>query len=292
MSYRKYLGRERPLWWTTRSVVDDLRAMARQYEPQRPLALPQPPSPSQIVVSNPLGVESYNAVVQDITLPTHGGTPSREPQKWYDRNQDSFLAERRRTCVGLQMTAVADVVSHAGKNGSSRHQIVPERRRCAFCGKGEAHAYCALCHHYFHDNPRWLPEGEQKLIALPTGKRDRDGAPIYGPMCANTCFHAGHACGRAAAYGGTQRGFIPRTCSVRPNVVVAQRGGGTVSSLSDSGGGTLSPVDASDSIVGEDIQECLIAEAVALVDGGGAAGCDGNKSGSGERSTTEGGAPC
>ena len=110
-------------------------------------------------------------------------------------------------------------------------------------------------------------------------------------MCANTCFHAGHACGRAAAYGGTQRGFIPRTCSVRPNVVVAQRGGGTVSSLSDSGGGTLSPMDASDSATAEDIQERLIAEAVALVDGGGAAGCDGDESGGGERSTTEGGAP-
>ena len=130
------------------------------------------------------------------------------------------------------------------------------------------------------------------MIALPTGKRDRDGAPLYGPMGVNTCFHVWHAGGRAAALRDARRGDILRTCSVRPNVVVAQRGGGTVSSLSDSGGGTLSPVDASDSIVGEDIQECLIAEAVALVDGGGAAGCDGDESGSGERSTTEGGAPC
>ena len=110
-------------------------------------------------------------------------------------------------------------------------------------------------------------------------------------MGVNICFHVWHTGGRAAALREARRGHILRTCSVRPNIVVAQNGGGTVSSLSDSGGGTISPMDASDSATTEDIEERLIAEAVALVDGGGAAGCDGDESGGGERSTTEGGAP-
>ena len=44
-------------------------------------------------------------------------------------------------------------------------------------------------------------------------------------------------------------------------------------------------MDARDNTITEDVEERLIAEAVALVDGGGAAGCDGDESGGGERST-------
>lgn len=40
------------------------------------------------------------------------------------------------------------------------------------------------CHHWhwFHNNPKFLPKGEQKLIAIPTDKIDRDGNPVLGAM--------------------------------------------------------------------------------------------------------------
>ena len=51
--------------------------MARRYDPQR--------APGQVVgpvvISNPLGVATYNAIVQKMALPTDGGTPSQEPKK-------------------------------------------------------------------------------------------------------------------------------------------------------------------------------------------------------------------
>ena len=68
------------------------------------------------------------------------------------------------------------------KKDSTEARITNERRTCALCHQSEAHAYCTICHHYYHDNPKFLPEGEQKLIAFPTGKRDRNGQPVYGPM--------------------------------------------------------------------------------------------------------------
>merc|ERR1712194_69809 len=78
-----------------------------------------------------------------------------------------------------------------------------KRMRYAQCGKDEAHAYCTLCHHYFHDVPKLLPKGEEKLIAFPTGKRTCDGGPVYG-LVENTCFHVWHASGTAKAWGGSR----------------------------------------------------------------------------------------
>ena len=78
------------------------------------------------------------------------------------------------------------------------------------CGKAEAHVYCPICHHYFHDNPKFLPEGEQKLIAFPIGKRDRDGRPVYGPMVQNTCFHVAHVEGREGMRGERDVVSFPR----------------------------------------------------------------------------------
>ena len=152
------------------------------------------------------------------------------------------------------------MVNRPKKNTDGAANIRPDRKRCAHCGKDEAHAYCTLCHHYFHNNPRFLPAGEEKLVAFNTGKRDRNGEPIMGPMIANTCFHVWHAGGRAKAWGGTRRGFVPRTNNVRPTVVIAPPGGGTVSSLS---GSDNSSFDATDSTV---------AETIASLESGGAQG--------------------
>ena len=112
------------------------------------------------------------------------------------------------------------------------------------CGKREAHAKCTLCHHYFHDNPKFLPAGEEKLIAIPTGKRDRDGNPVLGELVMNTCFHVWHADGRAKAWGNTPAGFVPRT-------VVAQPGVSSISSLSGNDDSTNSQVDIADSVAAE-----------------------------------------
>ena len=49
-----------------------------------------------------------------------------------------------------------------------------------------------------------MPEAEEKLIAVPTGKRDRDGEPIC--ICVeNNCFHSWHAKGREDAWGGAKK---------------------------------------------------------------------------------------
>ena len=133
-------------------------------------------------------------------LPKAGGTPQLNPKQWYknSRNEDSFLTERRRDCVGRM---VATLVNRPKKN-TTEPRIRTERRQCAQCGKGEAHAHCTICHDYFHDNPKLLPAGEEKLIAVPTGKRTRDDQPVYAPTIANTYFHIWHANGREEAWGG------------------------------------------------------------------------------------------
>ena len=124
-----------------------------------------------------------------------------------------------------------------------------ERKRCAQCSKNKAHAYCTLCHHYFHDVPKLLPEGEEKLIAFPTGKRTRAGGPVYY-LVENMRFHVWHANGRAKMWGGLCRGAVPRFASVHCgpavgiDIVVVQREK-TVSSLSDVGSDATKSGDVS-----------------------------------------------
>ena len=68
--------------------------------------------------------------------------------------------------------------------------------------KSEAHAYCTLCHHYFHNNPKFLPKGDEKLIVIATSKRTRDQQPVYGLMIDNTYFHVWHMNRREEVWGG------------------------------------------------------------------------------------------
>ena len=58
-----------------------------------------------------------------------------------------------------------------------------------------------------------LPEGEEKRIAFPTGKRTRVGGPVYC-LVENTRFRGWHANGRAKAWGGSRRRAVPRVDSV------------------------------------------------------------------------------
>ena len=113
------------------------------------------------------------------------------------------------------------VVSKPVKN-SDETAIVRDRKHCVHCGKREAHAYCTLCHHYFHDNPKYLPNGEAKLIAFPTGKRTADGQPVYGPFVENNCFHLWHGRGRETAWGTALGGSTTRVSNGRANVMVVR----------------------------------------------------------------------
>ena len=73
-------------------------------------------------------------------------------------------------------------------NRSTDPRIVGERKRCAGCGKDEAQSYCTICLYSFHNRLKYLPETEEKLIAIPTGKRIRDDWPVHVQI-ENTCFY-------------------------------------------------------------------------------------------------------
>ena len=112
--------------------------------------------------------------------------------------------------------------------------------------------------------PKLLPEGEEKLIAFPTGKRTRDGGPVYG-LVKNTCFHVWHANRRAKTWGGSRCGAVTQVDSVHPgtvvgiNVVVVRREK-TVSSLSDAGSGATKSGDTGCSAVQSGALESVEAE--------------------------------
>ena len=96
------------------------------------------------------------------------------------------------------------------------------QRHRVHCVKREAHAYCTLCHHYFHDNPKYIPNGESKLTAFPIGKRTEDGQPVYGPFLKNNYFHLWHGQGRETAWGTALSGSMPLVSSGLSNVVVVR----------------------------------------------------------------------
>ena len=80
--------------------------MACRDGPTRSLSLSSAVSGASIVISNPLGVVLQNAVVQQIALPVHGGTPGHKPAEWYAKNDGAFLTERRTSCVGCMVLPV------------------------------------------------------------------------------------------------------------------------------------------------------------------------------------------
>lgn len=108
-----------------------------------------------------------------------------------------------------------------------------ERRWCAQCGKDKTHVFCTIYHHYFHNNPKFLLAGGEKLIATPTGKRYRNGQPVYGPMVQNTCFHVWHAKGREEAWAQAGADCLSGVNSVRDDseesLVVVSNGDSVVS---------------------------------------------------------------
>ncbi len=94
--------------------------------------------------------------------------------------------------------------------------IVATNKTSTLCGKGDARHSCSLCHHNFHANPVQLPESYPKMIAIPTGKRSWDGTPLC-TYVENNCFHAWHAQGREAAWGGAKKGVLHKSSLIRFN---------------------------------------------------------------------------
>jgi hypothetical protein len=124
IEYRMVIARDQPLWRSTRSIERDLISMARRYNPQHTLRRAGGP----VIISNPLGVATYNAVVQTMALLSDGGTPLREPKKWYEdrNNRESVLSVRRRGCVGCM---VRPLVKKSTNSTQDKRKWLERRRR-------------------------------------------------------------------------------------------------------------------------------------------------------------------
>ena len=200
-AYRRYIAKDRPFWSTIRSLEEDLLAMADRYNPARPLRMNGALSNEAILITNPLGVQGMNATVQNIGAPETGHTPVQKPRDWYDdsNNSDTYLGTRQRCCVGACLVRPFKTKDRMNRTTRESEMVVmPMRRRCAFCNEKEAHLYCTNCHHWFRDNTAKLPSTEQRMIAIPTGKRSADGGEKY-MFAENNCAHAWHARARQSA---------------------------------------------------------------------------------------------
>ena len=179
---------EVPLWEEMQTALNTLLRTfvveCRSHDPERPLRDADPPA-SPIVIRNPEGVRGINAVVQRIGMATHGETPQRAVKKFYEKESesDSFLAARRVNCLGCPVRPLA---KKPGKDGAEPSLQV-RRMTCALCGRQQARAQCTVCHHWFHDVTGFLPPGEEELVAVPMGKRERDGEEEY-VLAKRTCF--------------------------------------------------------------------------------------------------------
>lgn len=129
------------------------------------------------------------------------GTSLAKAREWYDApgNEDTFAAQR----CSREPPAVA-----------------LERKRCATCGKDEAHLFCTVCHHWFHNNPKFLPSAESKFVAVPTAKRTATGEPVY-MYAENNCALAWHAQAREEAVKGMRPGVIAQMTLSRYNAPAA-----------------------------------------------------------------------
>ena len=81
MTYREHLRRGHPMWWTIRSIKDDIQSMIRRYDVPRPPPLNVPAGGSPVVVRNPVGVMGIKALVREIGAPKSGKTPQRKVKK-------------------------------------------------------------------------------------------------------------------------------------------------------------------------------------------------------------------
>jgi len=70
------------MWWTIRSIEEDIQSMVRRYDVPRSLSLARPAGGSPVVIRNPLGVAGVKAIVREIGAPKSGRTPQRKIKKW------------------------------------------------------------------------------------------------------------------------------------------------------------------------------------------------------------------
>jgi hypothetical protein len=168
-----------------------------------------------VVIENPLGIETHDAVISHIALPHSGHTPGRRADKWYNNagNRNTFEYQRRENCVGCMTTQMINLPTR--KDPDQPRLKIP-RKSCAFCGKDKATSLCLLCHGYFHSDHRHLPVSQKKLIAIDFGNRYSNGQPEY-TYVENFCFHLAHEKGRQTAWGGAHREVLLQTSLVHYN---------------------------------------------------------------------------
>jgi len=112
----------------------------------------------RVIIDDPLGIELTNAVVQNIAVPESGRTPKQKPDDFYKNpsNAESFVTERRNHCPGCFVEPV-----------EAKDRIDRTTRETS----------------RFHGDHRKLPSTDEKLLAIPTGKRNADGSSVFMRIC-------------------------------------------------------------------------------------------------------------
>ena len=124
------------------------------------------------------------------------------------------MSARCKCCTGMSLIRPVETKELKNKTTGEREMvIVPMRKTCAFCNNRDDHLYCTGCHHWFYGQNSKLPLTEQKMIAIPTGKRSADGGEKY-IFAENNCAHAWHARARQSAMTGATRKDIPQLALV------------------------------------------------------------------------------
>lgn len=139
----------------------------------------------RVIIDDPLGIELTNAVVQNIAVPESGRTPKQKPDDFYKNpsNAESFVTERRNHCPGcfVEPVEAKDRIDRTTRETSKA--IIAVDLTCAHCRQTGAHLYCTSCRHWFHGDHRKLPSTDEKLLAIPTGKRNADGSSVFMRIC-------------------------------------------------------------------------------------------------------------
>jgi hypothetical protein len=108
----------------------------------------------------------------------------------------------------------------------------------------------------FQNSPKFLPAGEETLIAVTTEKRSRDRQLMYGSNIENYSFNDRYMSRREEVWGWTRKGFMPRVNNIRHdgvcrddtmevNEVVIIGGGGGIPSVSGSKGTSTTGMESS-----------------------------------------------
>ncbi|EJK71390.1 hypothetical protein THAOC_07177, partial [Thalassiosira oceanica] len=182
LHFREYTRKKYPFWKSIYHQETILAALARRYDPERPLGPAAEEEVQQEDVDIPEGVSSM-----PLMHPVTGSTPKKRIRGYYANQSNSHKLpyQRRHCCLGYSVVQVCD----------QEGQLVS--RRCAQCGDPGASWWCTQCHVYLHGLPRKprTADGRLELMATPRNKRDARGELIFARQ---TCSHKWHRVAREA----------------------------------------------------------------------------------------------